>query len=130
MLFAAIENLHTGSPASDDGHARDECIGENGQVRAVQVWVDVGTEYRFALAVSNADIGDGCATCRLHHSSIGAFEGRYANRASGHKRRRRQWVRFGGRLDEDRPAGAAILRIGCAMPVFDAAVDAKYGFIS
>ena len=89
---SSVDDLDTAGTPSLEGDPVDVCQGEDGQVGPVEMGKDVGAEYRLALAVADAQVGECRSTGRLHHCAVRALERRNADRTRTLHRGRRQRI--------------------------------------
>ena len=123
--LSLVQHLHTGDRGVVEGQTLHHRMREDRQVRQVHEWIRVGAEHRLALSVADSQVGDRRSRGGFHHLAVGAFICRDANRSCAFENGQGQRIGVGRRLDEDRPASAAMRRVRRALPVLDAAIDVQ-----
>src|SRR3979490_1386326 len=105
MDLALVKDLHAGGPLAQEGDAPDECMSENRQVCMIHERESIGAEYRQALSITDAHIGDRGARIGFHQATIRVFKRRNTDGTSSFNRRRGEgiWIRRG--LNKHAPAG-------------------------
>src|SRR5262249_18023561 len=130
MGAASVGNLHSGGALALEGQPGNQCMGENGEIRSVQIREDVRSEYGLALAIAGSHVRDRGASLSLHHPTVLILEARDPDRARSfkHGKSNRLGVRRG--LNKDRSSGSAVLGVWGAMPIFDATIHLQHRLIA
>src|SRR5882757_7588191 len=108
----------------------DQCVTEHRQVRPVHVGESIGTEYRLPHSVADSQVYDGGTAITFHHQPILILEGRYADGASAFDHGRGHRVRVWRGLNKNRSSRPTIFSVRRAMPIFNAAIDVQYRFVT
>src|SRR5713226_3361373 len=101
-------------------------MSENRQIWVIHKRESIGAEYRQALSITDAHIGDRGARIRFHQATIRIFKRRNTDGTSSLNRRWGEWVGIGRGLNKHWPACAAVLRVRSAMPIFNTAINVQH----
>src|SRR5260370_794758 len=125
-----MNDLHAAGLLAAHDKSSDQCVTEHRQVRPVHVGKNIGTEYRLPHSAANSQVHDGGAALAFHHQPILALEGRNANGACAFDHGRGHRVRVWRGLNKNRSSRPAISWFRRAMPIFNAAIDVQYRFVT
>ena len=92
-------------------------LGEDGQVRAVQNWFNLGTVERVPPFIPHKHVGIGPSARALHHHAVGVFEARNIELFSGLEHGTRKWTGIRGWLHSNRAALPTEPGVQIAVPV-------------
>src|SRR5215831_7244932 len=129
MDLSFVGNLDSSCSLTIDSHARNRGVGEHGEVRPIHQGKGIRPEHGETLAVTDSKIENGGSAIALHHAAVVILEGWNPHRTRPIHHGRGYGVRIRGGLNEDQSSGSAVLRVRCAMPIFDAAVDIQYRLV-
>src|SRR6516225_2375413 len=128
--LAATKEFNSGRPFAVEYDARHKRAGEYCKIGAVHIGIGIGTKDGQAAAVTNTQIGDGCAAFTLHHFTVLVVEGRNAQKSDNLEHRRGHRIGIARRFHIGQAAFATPLRVGGSLPVLNATVYAEDGFIA
>src|SRR5215468_10505851 len=105
---ALIGNLNASCSLVLERKLSNQRMGQHREVWPVHVRQDIRTENRFAFPITNAHVGNGCATVRLHNPAVLIFKNLNSKRAYSLKQGWGRRVRIPQRLDKYRSTGSAV----------------------
>src|ERR1700682_2730306 len=118
-----------GSLAAHD-KSNDQRVTEHRQVRPVHIGESIRTEYGLPHTVADAQVHDGGTAVTFHHQPVLALEGRNANGACGFDHGWGHRVRVWRGLNKNRSSRPATSWVRRAVPIFNAAIDVQYRFVT
>src|SRR5467141_1979572 len=123
-------DLHAAGLLAAHDKSSDQRVTQHRQVWPVHVGKNIGTEYRLPHSVANSQVHDGGAALAFHQQPVLALEGRNAYGACAFDHGRGHRVRVWRGLNKNQSSRPAISWVRRAMPIFNAAIDVQYRFVT
>ncbi|MNF64481.1 hypothetical protein D3C84_462140 [compost metagenome] len=130
LSFACDHHLDTDCPCTGQQHAGNQCSCQNRQILVVQPWTDVGVVNGVALAMFNAQVGNGDPARAFHHFSIRTVESGDSQAVGRLQRCPREGLGWRRLFDMHRATRTTPSGIRDALPVLDSAVVIEYRIVA